>query len=217
MNTLPIGRRTGLADPYAPSTPLPLSKIMGEPRDMLTESIKVFQPAVVDFRRNNTKPLGAFERAFQLQPLRADVSTDDRLAIRQETVRLDRIARTRMAPTPILGVGAMNGWDWIRWGRRIKPNLPNGYLGAAAVVKPSAERGLQAQQLQMPLRAVDKLAIDAAAVGRAGVTGAPVSVSTVPQLVQEADAPTPKTPGNGFQLVYLVAAVAVVFLVLKAR
>jgi len=215
VRDLPIGRRTGLANPRGIGTAAPLSKVLGEPADLLTESIKVPIPRVISpFKPLPNKPLGAFEGTFE-GLLIPDLGFTDRQKQRVETEQLDRQLRVRSAPKLVLGRGTMSGWDWIRYGRRIRPALPNGFLGHVAVTRELAERGVQSQQLEMPLAAADKLAGAAFKVSAVGPDDVPVSTASIPRLAEAATSPDPQVKTDPFQWGYLAAAVVIVFLVLR--
>ncbi len=217
---LPIGRRTGLADPYAPSTPLPDSKIVGDPKKLLLASIKLIDPRVSNpLKPQSSRPIGAFEAAYAMRAIPKTGITDS-LNNRRMTEQADRIARVRATVPVALGRGAQTGWDWIKGGRTIKPRNIRGVNGLFPVMKRATERGTQAQQIMMPLAATVKLATEAT-VGDI----APVSMASVPQSedltpritasVGEGVISTTAPSESSFQWVYLAGAVLVAWLVLK--
>jgi hypothetical protein len=217
---LPIGRRTGLADPFAPSTPLPDSKIVGDPKYLLLRSVKLIDARVINPRKPQaSRPIGAFEVAYA-QRLIPKLGLAGMLNSRRVTEQADRIARLRAATPVALGRGAQTGWDWIKGGRTIKPTNIGGVRGAFAVMKRATERGTQAQQIMQPISTTVALAARAA-VGEAApvvIAQSPVSEDVTPRItapVGQSEPMETRTEAGAFQWVYLAAAVGIAWLVLR--
>jgi hypothetical protein len=192
---LPIGKRTGLANPRGLWTDEPPSKLEN-PRDFVRRvAIKATSPRVVNpLKPLAAKPLGAFELAYAGKPVPRAGFTEA-LVLRQQTTQADRVARTRAAKPVALGVGKMSGWDWIRFGRRIRPADVGGVRGVVATVKPFADRGVHAQQLEMPIATTRKLASQAVAA-RVAVpySESPEGTARVPMLTTTKEDFVPAAP-----------------------
>lgn len=213
---LPFGRRIGLANPFVPSTDAPDRKVMGPVQVQLALALKTPTRAIVASKPLTIKPPGMFERAFAGQPI-PQTGFTSQLKLRLATEHADRIVRARAAPRVTLGRGGQ-GWDWVRFGRRIKPRLPGGFSGMVAKVRRIRERGTMAQHLTIPLATQARLADKAVAPMRAvlpeGVNGTPTLTQPVQPATNGHAKVEQETP---FQLVYLLAAVAVVYLLTRGR
>lgn len=214
---LPTGRRTGLADPFAPSTDQPSRKWAGAPADQLRHSLKLPPRRVV----RGAKPLtvrvsGMFEAAYDGVPIPRGVSDADRARARLKTEAADRMARLRSGRRVVLGTGG-EGWRWVRAGRRITPGTPLGFRGMVQRLRPPQERG--STSAAVPAATLDKLAASAVAAERSISVALPQGTESAPMLTVAAQdlggTPAPPSQSGGFQLTYLLIAGAVAWFVFK--
>lgn len=212
---LPLGRRTGLSDPRAGLTAQPDSKLGDAATFLRRVVLKPTDERVVNpLKPQASKPLGAFELAFDGKPI-PPVGFTEAMARRFQTTQADRIARFRSATPVKLGSGPMSGWDWIRYGRRIRPADPGGVRGYVRQVGAHKERGTHAQHLEIPRKTLTRLATQASASDLpVPVSEAPVREATTPQLTYSIEDGATGV-SDTFQWGYLLLAGVVAWLVLK--
>lgn len=218
---LPFGSRTGLSDPKGIGTPLPNSKVIGDPSAILRASEPVRIARVVNpldpFR---PRELGAFEKTFDGREPALWGSDQNRSQARLSAEDAARRLRLAAAPTAVPDFSKPTGWDWIKHGRTILPNVPGKIRGLVAVTRSSKFRGVSAGQLSVPILTTETLAAEGA---KADLTGPRVALPmSEPMTIQLQPAEPAKTlqaseggPSGAMQFVMIAAAVIVVFLIVR--
>jgi len=225
---LPIGKRGGLADPRAPGTDSPRSKIHGDPADRLKRS----QPPRV--QRPVIGP--AFIPGLSRGRAAAKPAKPDARSILQSRVdaeNVDRTQRIRRAPRVTLGTSTQSGLDRIRNFAQ-RPRLPGGRPGLFAKTRRAGTSGTGFGQTVVPAGTTERLA-GAAIIAEKTLPvlmpmsepeqpivliSSPVDSEQTPQasvpasMVVRAEEGAPDSPGFE-RMVFLGAALFVAFLAFK--
>lgn len=214
--------RSRFPDPKAGATDLPLSKILGNPSVILRASATFPDASVVSpYKAFPLRPLPAFARSVDDRPVVAAKQTEQRLDARRILEQRDRMIRFRAGRTLALNMQSRTGFDWIREGRRIRPNLPGGREGLVAAVPGPAVRGVTADAMRIPAGKPQEMAMKAMVADAI----APASLAKVEPKAAPLPAPAatgseveqaPANP-NLTMILAVGAAVAIVFLMKRGR
>lgn len=152
--------RSYFPDPKAGATPLPASKVVGNPNDVLIAS-RTYPPAsvvspFVPFPLGRPEP--AFARSLEGLPVVKPEQSAQRLEMRRILEQRDRVIRANAGKKLVLNMNTRTGMDWIKYDRRIKPRVAGHVDGLIAANDVAGVRGTSADALRVPAGTVRSLA-----------------------------------------------------------
>lgn len=176
--------------PKSGATPLPASKVVGNPNDVLIAS-RTYPPASVvsPYRPFPlVRPEPAFARSLEGLPVVSAKQSPARLEMRRVLEQRDRVIRANAGRRLVLNMQTRTGMDWIKYDRRIKPRVAGHVDGLIAATAVAGVRGTSADALRVPAGTVQSLA----AKGIASDAVPPASVVALSTPVKPLPAPEPE-------------------------
>lgn len=205
--SLPIAQPT-LPAPKMGASPLPASKKLGNPSEILRASGPNTPARFVKPTRPLTAPIAlSFEKTYEDEK-KIDPNPFVRADARRKVEQIDRTLRVRASVVGFPHGSGRTGMDWIKRGRLIAPNAPGGMRGLVRAVDNPKVNGSQADAARVPAGTLSKIAANA--------VKAESFAPSLPPRPEPFGVAVPAPDGESAvnPTLYLLAAVGVVFGVL---
>ena len=169
------------------SSPLPLSKIVGNPNAILIASKTYPTASVVSPFKGMVRPLPAFAKSLEGRPIVAPNQTPARLEMRRILEQRERVIRASAGRRLALAMDTRTGFDWIKYDSRIRPTLPGRVAGLVKATDVAGVRATTADALRIPAGTTATIA----AKGIASDAVPPAAVAALAAPAKSLPAPNP--------------------------